>query len=197
MFCLDALTVSNLFILQYRNTSRWSVYLLLVVALAAEPLALVAVLVVIVLVTPRPLRTLRSLSSGHVGARLSETANSGVRVELDLLTEAVLLLLPALHLEPLVAPSSSSAVILLPKLVTDLATTSATAELTSLLVSRVEIAADDTLVELRARDVAQAGDSFRVKVVLNESKSTWRPDMLALWEGGQLHSLTFGVGRDP
>lgn len=168
--------MSNLFILQYRSTSRWSVYRLLVVALATEPLALVTVLIIIVLVAPRPLRTLRSLSSRHVGARLSETADGCVRVELDLLTEAVLLLLPALHLEPLVSPSSSSAVVLLPELVTDLATTSATAELTALLVSRVEVTADDSLVELRARYVAQARDSLRVKVVLNKGKPTRRPD---------------------
>ena len=172
---LVALIESSLFILQNRSTSHWSVYRLLVIALATESLALVTVLVVIILMAPRPLRTLRSLSSRHVGARLSETADGCVRVELDLLTEAVLLLLPALHLEPLVSPSSSSAVVLLPELVTDLATTSATAELASLLVSRVEVAADDALVQLRAGDVAQTRDSLGVKVVLHEGKTTRRP----------------------
>lgn len=148
-------------------------YRLLVVALATESLALVTVLVVIILMAPRPLRTLRSLSSGHVGARLSETTDGSVGVELDLLTEAILLLLSALHLQPLVSPPSSTAVVLLPELITDLAPTSSAAKLTALLVPRIEIATNDALIQLRAGDVAQAGDSLGMEVVLYKRKAAW------------------------
>lgn len=147
-------------------------YRLLVVALATESLALVTV-VVVVLMASGPLGALGSLASRHVGSSLSETTDGSVGVELHLLTEAILLLLSALHLQPLVSPPSSTAVVLLPELITDLAPTSSAAKLTALLVPRIEIATNDALIQLRAGDVAQAGDSLGMEVVLYKRKAAW------------------------
>lgn len=150
---------------------------LFIVTLVAEALAVVIVVVSAeVLFAPGTLVALRSLSGGHVCAGLSETlAHGRVRVELDLGTETVLLLLPPLELETLVAPPAASAVVLLAELVANLPSTPATAKLASLLVSRVEVAADDALVELCARNVAQACNGLGVEVVFDECKATWRP----------------------
>lgn len=152
---------------------------LLVVA-AAEPLALILVAALIVLLllllTPRTLDALSSLTSGHIGTSLAETTNGGVRVELHLGTETVLLLLATLKLETLVTPTTSSTVVLLTELVTHLATATSTSKLATLLVTRVQIATDDALVELGTRNVAQAGYGLGVKVVLNKGKTTGGPE---------------------
>lgn len=126
---------------------------LLFVTLTAETLALIFI-TTIMLLAARALRALRCLTRGHVGASLTETADGSVRVELHLLAQAVLLLLPTLELQSLVPPSSASTVVLLAEFVAYLATALSSSELTTLLVAGVKVAPDDALVELGAGDVA-------------------------------------------
>lgn len=59
---------------------------------------------------------------------------------------------------------------------TDLPAVLATAELAALAVARVEVAPDHSLVELAARNVAHAGQSLVVRVVLDEAEATGRPE---------------------
>jgi hypothetical protein len=114
---------------------------------AAVALTLVVVSAhVLVVFAACTLGTLSCLSGRHIGTCLSETTNGSVGVELNLLAETVLLLLATLELKPLVTPSATTAVVFLAELVAHLATTPASPKLAALLVARVQVAADDTLV---------------------------------------------------
>lgn len=157
--------------LSYMATLRESLF----VTLAPETLPFVLIMTIMVLAA-RTLRALCRLTRGHIGASLSETTDGGVGIELHLLSQAVLLLLPALELQSLVTPSSASTVVLLAEFVAHLTTALPSPELATLLVARVKVATDDALIELGTGDVAETCDSLLVQVVFDEGESARRPN---------------------
>lgn len=120
------------------------------------------------------LTSLCALSDRDLSSIETRTASTGVRLILLLLSRPVLRLL--LHQRLLVTPTTPTRVVLLPELVSHLTTVLASTELAALAVARVEVAPDHSLVELAARNVAHAGQSLVVRVVLDEAEATGRPE---------------------
>ena len=74
---------------------------------------------------------------------------------------------------------TSSAIVLLPKLIPHLTPTLSSSELPAFLVAWIDITPNHPFVQLRAGNIPERGDSLGMQVILDKGETTWSSEVLA------------------